>query len=65
MKKEFRALRIVAEAQGWTVTLTRNNHLAWRSPTGALVISSFTPSDKRAILNLRAFLRRNGLILPA
>ena len=64
MKKELKELRRAAEEQGWVVAPTRKSHLAWRSPSGYLVISSSTPSDRRAIKNLRAFLTRQGLVLP-
>lgn len=62
MKKEIARLRRLAEDCGWTVEHTRGNHLRWLPPDGgSFVISSATPSDHRALLNLRAHLRQRGL----
>ena len=58
--KEIRALAKLAEAQGWTVTRTRNGHLKWVSPQGSVVISPSTPSDWRSMKNHLAHLRRAG-----
>ena len=64
--RELRALVELAEAQGWTVTPTRKSHLRFASPDGVhLVIASGTASDRRATKNLRAQLRRAGLVTTA
>jgi predicted RNA binding protein YcfA (HicA-like mRNA interferase family) len=46
---------------GWTVTKTKRSHIKLRAPSGAIVFASGTPSDVRAVHNLKAMLRRNGL----
>jgi hypothetical protein len=61
LPKEYQELLKLAEQQGWTVVRRNNTHLAWVSPTGAKVYSSATPSDWRAVLNLKRDLRRYGL----
>lgn len=50
-------------AQGWMATLTNGGHWRLASPTGELVFCPSTPSDVRAIRNIRARLRRAGAIL--
>lgn len=50
-----------ARAQGWPVAWCPGGHLRWSSPAGALVYSSGSPSDWRAVHKLRADLRRHGL----
>lgn len=61
-KGDFRAMIRTAEKAGWTVVPTRNGHLKWVSPNGGTpVFSASTPSDKRAIKNHVALLRRSGL----
>jgi hypothetical protein len=51
---------VVAAAieEGWTVEWTRNNHIRFKHPSGAMVHTSGTPSDHRAVKNLEAQLRR-------
>ncbi|GEM_PF-431702 len=53
-----------AERQGFQVDRTKRGHLQFTPPDKAkdMVIASGTPSDKRAILNLIAQLRRSGFI---
>ena len=64
MKKEIKRLIETAKSQGWVVTQARNNHYIWLSPCGQhRVVSSSTPSDRRALKNIEADLRRAGLIL--
>lgn len=53
-----------ARAHGWELTRTRGGHLRLRSPHGATVLFGCSPSDHRAVRNLRADLRRNGLVTP-
>jgi predicted RNA binding protein YcfA (HicA-like mRNA interferase family) len=48
----------VARARGWTVTCTRGGHLRFTHPNGALVHTSSTPGDRRAVAAIRAHLRR-------
>jgi hypothetical protein len=59
--RDHRALARQARGQGWRLALCGSGHLAWRSPAGALVISSGSRSDWRALHKLRAELRRHGL----
>lgn len=48
-----------AAQAGWTVTIRKGGHLKFEHPEAASVFSSSTPSDRRAVLNTRAQLRRN------
>lgn len=60
--KELKPLIKQAEKQGWTVERTRAGKLKWVSPTGGIpYFSSVTPSDRRAIHNIAADLRKMGL----
>lgn len=61
--REYRDLIEIAEAQGWIVTMRRSRHLKWTAPDGWSYFSASTPSDHRAIKNLRAALVRHGLDL--
>lgn len=61
LKPEFKELLDTAKSQGWQVLARTNNHLAWVSPSGAKVFSSRTPSDHRAIKNLKKDLKHNGM----
>jgi len=46
--------------QGWSITL-KNGHYRLLSPKGGMpIFTGSTPGDKRAVLNLRSTLRRNG-----
>jgi hypothetical protein len=60
--RDMRALARQASGQGWVIAWCAGGHLVWRSPTGALVVSSGSPSDRRAVHKLRADLRRAGLV---
>jgi hypothetical protein len=52
-----------AQRQGWTITMTRSNHLKWVSPMGDFFFSSSTPSDGRRVVNkISQDLRMNGFI---
>lgn len=59
----FRDVVKEAERQGFVVT-AKKKHIEFKPPDPRmdLVISSKTPSDHRAILNLIAQLRRSGFI---
>lgn len=61
-KKDFQQLIKQAERQGWVVTKTKGNHLRWVSPSGRIVFSAFTPSDKRGLLNTIKELRVGGFV---
>lgn len=60
-RSELRALQSYAERHGWTITKRRCGHLRWQSKTGAIVFTSSTPSDVRAVHKIRRDLVRNGL----
>jgi hypothetical protein len=62
MSKELDVLVKKAREQGWTVVLTKNNHYKWMSPLGGLFYSASTPSDYRAVYNLRQNMKNNGFI---
>lgn len=53
----------VALAAGWTVAFTGGGHIRWTSPARSTVITSMTPSDRRALLNAKRDFKRNGLEL--
>lgn len=57
----FRGLAGQAKDAGWTIEVTDNTHLRWRSPDGKIVISGSSPSDVRAPAALASELRRAGL----
>ncbi len=61
--RDFRELFDKATTAGWRVERTGGNHVRLLSPDRSVppVITSSTPSDPRAIKNLRAMLRRYGL----
>ena len=58
LHKDWKKLAKVATDAGWNVTPTRGGHIKWQAPTGAVVFSASTPSDKRAMANHIGFLRR-------
>lgn len=62
--KELRVIVDIAIAQGWAFEHRRNNHLVLISPTGEKVFTSSTPSDWRALMKIKAQLRRMGVNIP-
>jgi len=62
LKKDVLELQKVATGQGWVVTRNKSNHLKWISPLGGSVFSSATPSDWRALANLKRDLKAYGFI---
>lgn len=60
--KEVSLLIKEAECQGWQVHATRKGHYKWISPLGRFFFSSSTPSDHRALDNLKRDLRVNGFV---
>lgn len=65
LNKDFKDLVKDAERQGWTVVRGRAGHLKWYPPSGeGWVTSAQTPSDYRAIENVKAWLRRKGWVDP-
>lgn len=53
-----------AQDQGWDVTRKRK-HLRWvpPDPHKDMVFTAVTPSDHRALKNMRAQLRKSGLVI--
>lgn len=56
----YRAAGNAALRAGWTIERT-SRHLAWKSPSGTVVITASTPGGRRTRLNDLAQLRRAGL----
>lgn len=56
----FKELLKRLEAEGWTVELKTSGHRKLTSPTGAVVFTSSSPSDFRAIRNVERDLKRAG-----
>lgn len=49
---------------GWTAELARNGHWRVRGPQNQCLQLAYSPSDSRALLNMRSRLRRAGAPLP-
>ena len=58
MKRDLARLLKDAGKRGWSVERTRSSHWRLRHSSGAQVTTASTPSDRRALLNLQADLRR-------
>jgi hypothetical protein len=58
MKKDVKQLVQLYIQWGWKIDKTNGGHLRFRGPKGELVYSASTPSDWRALANLRAQLKR-------
>lgn len=63
MASEITTLIKVAEAQKWKVVVSNGGHLKWVSPVGKVVFTSISPSDHRALNNMRRDLKSAGLII--
>jgi len=63
MKKELKELVKKAGEQGWRVEMRSSGHLMFFPPDKSLspITSGGTPSDHRALKNLKAMLKRSGL----
>ena len=62
MPDEYRPLEKLARQQGWEISHTRNNHLAWRPPGGHVVYTPCTPSvNGTGLIRIKSKLRRAGL----
>lgn len=60
--RDVQALIKQAESQGWVVEPTRKGHYKWFSPLGRFFFSASTPSDNRALKNIKQDLKRYGFI---
>lgn len=60
------ALERAALDQGWRVERTKRGHRRFVPPDSSrrIVIGSGTPGDRRAVRNLLAQLKREGLVWP-
>jgi len=65
-RKDLDKLRKTAESQGWRIVQGRGGHLKWYppNPEHSMVVTAATPSDRRAIMNIRAELKRRGFVPP-
>lgn len=58
-RKDMEALLREVEARGWTVVKTNNNHWRMTHPgTAKVIFASSTPSDWRAVTNMRSMVQR-------
>ncbi len=55
---DYKALRREYEGYGWQFTKTNGNHIKGMGPRGELVFLSLTPSDYRALKEMRANMQR-------
>lgn len=64
-RNELDELRREAIRQGWRI-VQAGRHMKWYpvDPDKPFVTTSVTPSDHRAIQNIKSDLRRSGLTLP-
>lgn len=61
-RDEFQKIIDTAVAQGWKLKLTKKGHRKLLSPDGkTTVVTGGTPSDRRALMNFRADLKRAGV----
>ncbi len=63
MSKELRVVITGLQGQGATVKVTHKGYQVL-CPSGGIVTFHKTPSDHRAMGNLRSLIRRNGLTWP-
>ena len=61
--KELKSLLELATQQGWQVERRNSNHYKLIAPNGKVVFTSSTPSDNRAILNIKRDLKSAGLVI--
>ena len=59
--KELKPFAKRARKQGWQIVQKSGSHLKWIPPQGRFVVTACSPSDHRAIKNVRADLRAAGL----
>ena len=65
ISKEMKALIKSAEDQGWEVRKQRGGHIRLKPPNrkNGMVFAATTPSDPRALLNVKKEMQRRGLKL--
>lgn len=62
--KDLKQIREEAERNGWAVAPTSGGHLKWKAPSGKVMFTAATPSDCRAIKNIKAWIRKIEQGLP-
>jgi hypothetical protein len=60
MSSDLATLQRTYRRLGWTIERT-SKHLMWRGPNGERVVTSFSPSDHRALHRMKADLRRAAM----
>lgn len=60
LRDEVIDLIALAEDQGFIVIRRRKGHYKWIAPDGAIFFSASTPSDWRALKNIKRDLRNHG-----
>ena len=58
MPKDLRQFLRSIEDEGWNWHFRRSGHLRLDGPNGEVVFTGGTPTDKRAVKNLRSDMRR-------
>lgn len=61
LPEPYRKLARAARKAGWQITRRPGGPLAWTSPSGKVVFTPGSPSDRRGIRHDTARLRRAGL----
>ena len=56
--KEMRKVITLAIRKGYNVELRNNGHYKFTAPTGKFFFTSSTPSDRRALANIEADMKR-------
>ena len=57
--KDLRSLAREAVHEGWTIELTKGNHLRWVPPGGGdFYISPLTPRTGRCVQRIKSFMRK-------
>lgn len=60
-RRDYAHVARALDDAGWAIGMRGSGHIAFTGPKGELVIGPSTPSDHRAVKNLLANLRREGL----
>ncbi len=63
MASELKELIKSAKSQKWEIVVSNGGHLKWISPLGKVIFTSLTPSDRRAMSNIKRDLKSAGLII--
>lgn len=58
--KDIESLARLLRDQGWTVEPTNGNHVKWTNPEGRSFNGPSSPSDYRAVVNLKGTIRQYG-----